>query len=75
MTCDEAVAELWRHLEGDTASELALDDHLTRCRRCCGEAEFAEMLRDLWARTSGDVLPDAVRLRLEGTLATLGEPA
>jgi predicted anti-sigma-YlaC factor YlaD len=79
MSCDEAVAALWRHLEDEAAGgdTLALDDHLVRCRRCCGESAFAGMLRDLWVRAAADggvdELPRAARERFEGTLAALGD--
>lgn len=79
MTCEEAVAALWRHLEDDGAAEdaLSLDDHLVLCRRCCGESEFAAMLRDLWMRAAADdgadALPPTARDRFERTLAALGE--
>lgn len=75
MTCDDAVDALWRHIEGDDGERdvTALDDHLGRCRRCCGEAEFAALLRQLWIRTAGDSLPDAVQDRFERTLAALAE--
>lgn len=76
MSCQEAVTALWRHLEdpvpdGDGAR---LEDHLGRCRRCCGEADFAGMLRDLWARTPSDVVPAPARDRFEALLASLEVP-
>lgn len=72
MSCQEAVAALWRHLEDPAPGDDAgLSDHLGRCRRCCGEAEFAGMLQDLWARTSTEVVPAPARERFEALLASL----
>lgn len=73
MTCDEAVAQLWRHLEERDGDVVAadLDEHLGRCRNCCGEAEFAGLLTDLWTRASTDALPPSIGERFEGLLTTL----
>lgn len=72
MSCDEAVTRLWEHLEGRTeAAGPDLDEHLGECRRCCGEAEFAGMLRDVWAQSAVDTLPPAAQDRLEELLSDL----
>jgi anti-sigma factor (TIGR02949 family) len=73
ITCEEAVRRLWEYLDGELGDEerAALDEHLSFCRRCCGEAEFAEELRN-FLRSSADVeLPDDVRRRLTSTLDEL----
>jgi predicted anti-sigma-YlaC factor YlaD len=77
ISCDEAVRRLWEHLElPPTAQEQALlDAHLALCRRCCGEAGFADELRRVLRRpASEDVPPDAAR-RLEALIAGLEEQA
>jgi mycothiol system anti-sigma-R factor len=74
ITCAEAVRQLWEYLDGlvDGAQREAIEEHLTFCRRCCGEVEFAEELRRfLAAHDDGEELPDDVRARLVTTLAEL----
>lgn len=76
ITCEEAVRQLWEYLDGrlDEADRQAIDEHLSFCRRCCGEAEFAEELRN-FLRSSADMeLPDDVRRRLTSTLDELESP-
>jgi mycothiol system anti-sigma-R factor len=72
ITCAEAVRQLWEYLDGalPDADRLAIEEHLSFCRRCCGEVEFAEELRGFLARGAAEELPDDVRTRL---LATLDE--
>jgi anti-sigma factor (TIGR02949 family) len=74
ITCAEAVKQLWEYLDGTLREDerAAVDEHLSFCRRCCGEAEFAEELRK-FLRSSRDVeLPTDVRARLIATLEELG---
>jgi anti-sigma factor (TIGR02949 family) len=76
ITCAEAVKQLWEYLDGTLGEDerAAVDEHLSFCRRCCGEAEFAEELRT-FLRSSRDVeLPLDVRARLIATLDELGRP-
>jgi mycothiol system anti-sigma-R factor len=72
ITCAEAVKQLWEYLDGELSDEsrAAVEEHLSFCRRCCGEAEFAAELRGFLAREAAEQLPDDVRTRL---LATLDE--
>lgn len=73
ITCEEAVRRLWEYLDGtlDESDREAIDEHLSFCRRCCGEAEFAKELRT-FLRSSAEVeLPDDVRARLTATLEEL----
>lgn len=73
ITCEEAVRRLWEYLDGtlDEQQREAIDEHLSFCRRCCGEAEFADELRK-FLRSSADVeLPGDVRARLTATLDEL----
>jgi anti-sigma factor (TIGR02949 family) len=76
ITCAEAVRQLWEYLDGtlDENEREAIDEHLSFCRTCCGEAEFAEELRK-FLRSSAEVeLPDDVRARLGATLSELESP-
>lgn len=76
ITCAEAVRQLWAYLDGvvDEPGRTAIDEHLSFCRRCCGELEFAEELRSFLAAQAAEELPDDVRARLTATLDKL-EPA
>lgn len=73
ITCAEAVERLWAYLDGAlTADEkAALDEHLSFCRVCCGEVEFAQELRAFLARSAAEELPDDVRSRLIASLDDL----
>jgi mycothiol system anti-sigma-R factor len=75
ITCAEAVRQLWEYLDGlvDDTQQEAIEEHLSFCRRCCGEVEFAEELRRFLAvhGAGGDELPEDVRARLLATLAEL----
>lgn len=72
ITCADAVRQLWEYLDGVLPEEnrAAIEEHLSFCRRCCGEAEFAAELRGFLARDAVEEVPDDVRRRL---LATLDE--
>ena len=73
ISCSQAVKQLWEYLEDavEGPQRTALEEHLGACRRCCGELEFAEVLRSfLWAHASDD-LPDEVRERLQTHLDAL----
>jgi anti-sigma factor (TIGR02949 family) len=73
ISCQEAIRRLWEYLDGTLgeADHAAIEQHLSFCRRCCGEAEFAEELRK-FLRAAADVeLPDDVRTRLAATLDEL----
>jgi mycothiol system anti-sigma-R factor len=73
ITCAEAVNELWSYLDGlvDDAQREAVEEHLSVCRRCCGELEFAEELRWFLARHADEELPANVHARLTATLDEL----
>jgi anti-sigma factor (TIGR02949 family) len=73
INCSEAVKQLWEYLDGtvDEAERALIDEHLSRCRRCCGELEFARELRQVLAKAAQVDLPaDALR-RLNQTLQEL----
>jgi mycothiol system anti-sigma-R factor len=75
ISCSEALKRLWEYLDAtvDPATREAIEEHLARCRRCCGELEFAEELRRFLARSGREQLPDDVRRRLNDTLEGLGQ--
>jgi mycothiol system anti-sigma-R factor len=72
ISCAEAVRQLWEYLDGALPDEdrQAIEEHLSFCRRCCGEVEFAEELRGFLAREAAEEIPNDIRMRL---LATLDE--
>lgn len=74
ISCSEAVRRLWEYLDAtvDAATRAALEEHLARCRRCCGELEFAEEVRRLLARSKGDRIPEDVLRRLTETIEEFG---
>ena len=71
ITCAEAVRQLWEYLDGMVAASdrQAIEEHLSVCRRCCGEIEFAEELRRFLATQAAEEMPADVRTRLEAALA------
>lgn len=73
ITCAEAVKQLWAYLDGvvDESQRELIEEHLSFCRRCCGELEFAEELRRFLAGHADDDLPSAVHARLTATLDEL----
>ncbi len=73
ITCADAVRQLWDYLDGELPLEnrAAIEEHLSFCRRCCGEAEFAAELRSFLARESAEEIPADVRARLLATLDDL----
>jgi mycothiol system anti-sigma-R factor len=73
ITCAEAVRQLWDYLDGvvDEPDRKLIEEHLSFCRRCCGEMEFAQELRSFLAANGEDDLPPVVRARLTATLDDL----
>jgi len=75
ISCSDAVRQLWEYLDG-TVGEVdreALEEHLSRCRRCCAELEFAEEMRRFLAGSARDEIPDDVLARFDATLEELGD--
>jgi mycothiol system anti-sigma-R factor len=74
ITCAEAVKQLWDYLDGvvEESQRKLVEEHLSFCRRCCGELEFAEELRGFLASHAEDDLPPDVSARLTTTLHQLG---
>jgi mycothiol system anti-sigma-R factor len=73
ITCSEAVNQLWAYLDGaiGVADRAAIEEHLSVCRRCCGEAEFAEELRSFLAGHAAEELPPETRRSLTSYLEQL----
>jgi mycothiol system anti-sigma-R factor len=73
ISCSEAVKQLWEYLDGTVGEpdRVALEKHLSRCRRCCAELEFAEEMRRFLSDSAHEEIPDDVRDRLNATLEEL----
>lgn len=73
ITCHDAVKQLWEYLDHtvDELDRARVEEHLSRCRRCCAEMEFAEELRRVLAEGSAVELPPDVRTRLDRTIEGL----
>ena len=71
--CTEAVRRLWEYIDGnvDGLDRALIDEHLSRCRRCCGELEFTHELRAFLREAAHEAPPDDVLLRLNQTLEEL----
>jgi len=77
ITCAEAVQQLWDYLDGvvEETDRQAIEEHLSFCRRCCGELDFAEELRRFLAQPDEQNMPADVKARLLATLTELEGPA
>ena len=75
ISCAEAVRQLWEYLDGvaSQAQSAAIQEHLSLCRRCCGEAEFAAELRGFLAAHAGDDIPPQVHARLLAVLIQMAD--
>ena len=73
IPCSEAVRQLWDYLDQAVSPEdqAKVEQHLSFCRRCCGELEFANQLRGFLASQSAEELPRHVKSRLERFLTDL----
>jgi anti-sigma factor (TIGR02949 family) len=67
IPCSEAVRQLWDYLDHAIAPEdqEKVEKHLSFCRKCCGELEFAKEMRAFLATSSADEIPSDVKKRLE----------
>jgi hypothetical protein len=48
-----------------------VEQHLSFCRRCCGELEFAKELREFLASRAAEEIPPDVKARFERFVADL----
>ena len=73
ISCAEAVRQLCEYLDGvaGQAQSAAIEEHLSLCRRCCGEAEFAAELRTFLDAHADDDIPPQVHARLLAALAQM----
>jgi anti-sigma factor (TIGR02949 family) len=73
ISCSEAVRRLWEYLDDNLtqADREAVEDHLSLCRRCCGELEFAEELRRFLQSSAREEIPADVKARLDKALGEL----
>jgi len=67
IPCSEAVGKLWDYLDHAVSLEdqQKVEKHLSFCRTCCGELEFAKELRAFLASGNALELPLDVKARLE----------
>jgi anti-sigma factor (TIGR02949 family) len=67
IPCSEAVRQLWDYLDRviAPADREKVERHLSFCRRCCGELEFAKEIHRFLASGSSGEVPVDVRERLE----------
>lgn len=74
ISCSEAVEKLWAYLDATVgqSDREAVEEHLARCLRCCGELEFAVELRRFLASSGHEDVPPEVLSRLQATLEELG---
>jgi anti-sigma factor (TIGR02949 family) len=67
IPCSEAVRQLWDYLDNAISPEdhEKVERHLSFCRTCCGELEFAKELRRFLASRGAEEIPADVKDRLE----------
>jgi anti-sigma factor (TIGR02949 family) len=67
IRCSEAVTQLWDYLDRVISPEdqERIEQHLSFCRSCCGELEFAKELRAFLASGQVQEIPPDVKARLE----------
>jgi mycothiol system anti-sigma-R factor len=73
IPCSEAVRQLWDYLDDAVSPEdhERVDKHLSFCRQCCGELEFARELRKFLASQAAGEIPSHIKARFERFLADL----
>ncbi len=75
ISCSDAVRQLWEYLDGTVGAvdRTLLEEHLSRCRRCCAELEFAQEMRRFLAESAHEEVPDDVMARFDATLEELSD--
>jgi anti-sigma factor (TIGR02949 family) len=73
IPCSEAVRQLWDYLDHAVSPEdqEKVEQHLSFCRTCCGELEFAKQLRGFLASKEAEEIPPDVKARLQRFVADL----
>jgi anti-sigma factor (TIGR02949 family) len=67
IPCADAVKQLWDYLDHAISAEdqERVEKHLSFCRTCCGELEFAKELRSFRASNAVEEIPPDVKAQLE----------
>jgi len=67
------VSQLWEYLDHtvDEVDRARVEEHLSRCRRCCAEMDFAHELRRVLVEGAAVEAPQDVLARLNRTLEEL----
>jgi mycothiol system anti-sigma-R factor len=67
IPCSEAVRRLWDYLDNAISPEdqERVEQHLSFCRKCCGEVEFAKELRAFLNSSAVGEVPTEVTERLQ----------
>ena len=67
IPCSEAVKQLWDYLDHAISAEdqERMETHLSFCRTCYGEMEFAKELRSFLASNEAQEIPPDVKAHLE----------
>ena len=67
IPCSEAVRQLWDYLDQAVSPEeqAKVEQHLSFCRSCCGELEFAKEVRGFLASDEAEEIPPDVKARLQ----------
>jgi anti-sigma factor (TIGR02949 family) len=73
LQCSEAVRRLWDYLDHAVSPEdhEKVEQHLSFCRKCCGELEFAKEIRGFLASHQAEDIPADVKARLQRFAAEL----
>ena len=72
--CEESIRLLWQYLDetAEGSDRALVEEHLARCRACCGELEFIQELNGFLSRSADEDLPADVLRRLTETIEGLG---
>jgi anti-sigma factor (TIGR02949 family) len=73
LQCSEAVRQLWDYLDHAVSPEdhEKVEQHLSFCRKCCGELEFAKEIRGFLTSHQAEDIPADVKARLQRFAAEL----
>lgn len=64
--CDDAVAELYRYLDGELSDDIRtnIEGHLRRCSPCLEAFDFEVELRKVIVARNSEVCPEALKARI-----------